>query len=260
MSKSTLVTAVAGLCSFGLVAVEIDPSNPTQLNTSINPSFDYRKNANSHLEVASVEAQVAGPSFLFLGELGYGSNSATNKSDWRDIRGRFFHLPYENNESGATINAAGWSVDAIQPLGNYDKGVTSGYRTIAPGVITAHAFDSFSLYPNLIYNFVEAADSQLKQELEASGEAKQSQSMRLDMNISPVVADGFWLMMTPAYSWGTKNAKDGASFKVYTGFFFNDKQALALESQYSWEKRDGSLRKVSQGEQYYARLQFLHYF
>ena len=141
---------------------KIDPSNPTQLNTSINPGYDYRRVGDATVRSLVIEGQVAGPSFLLLAELGYGENSKTNKSDWRDARVRFFHLPYSNESSDAWVNAFGWSIDAFLPIGDYSKGISSGNRVISPGIITAHNFNGFSLYPNLIYNLIEADDDDLK--------------------------------------------------------------------------------------------------
>ncbi len=63
---------------------KIDLSNPTQLNISINPEYDYRKVGDATVQSLILEGQVAGPSFLLLAELGYGENSQTNKTDWRD--------------------------------------------------------------------------------------------------------------------------------------------------------------------------------
>jgi hypothetical protein len=239
---------------------KIDPSNPTQLNTSINPGFDYRKVGDATVQSLVIEGQVAGPSFLLLAELGYGKNSQTDETDWRDARVRFFHLPYSDESSDAWVNAFGWSVDAFLPLGDYSKGVSSGNRVVSPGVITAHNFNGFSLYPNLIYNFVEADDEDLKKQLAREGQSDSSQSLKLDLNISPKMPDAWYMMIVPAYTWGVKNSDDSAYLRLFGGRFITEKGALNLEAQYNLEKRDGSLKSVEDGEKYYLRLSWYQYF
>ena len=239
---------------------KIDPSNPTQLNTSFNPGLDYRKVGDATVKSLIAEAQVAGPGFLLLAELGYGENSKTGKSDWRDTRVRFFHLPYENDSSDALVNAFGWSVDVFVPMSEYKNGVSGGYRIISPGIITAHNLSWGSLYPNLIYNFSEAIDDDLKNQLNNQGESTDNESIRLDFNISPKLPDPWYLMIVPAYTWGVQDASDSAYLRLFGGRFMTEKGAINLETQYNLEKRDGSLKSVDQGEKYYVRLSWYQYF
>jgi len=239
---------------------KIDPSNPTQLNTSFNPGFDYRKVGDATVKSLIAEAQVAGPGFLLLAELGYGENSETGKSDWRDTRVRFFHLPYEDDSSDALVNAFGWSVDVFVPMSEYKNGVSGGYRIISPGIITAHELSWASLYPNLIYNFSEAIDDDLKKQLNSQGMSTDSESMRLDFNISPKLHEPWYLMIVPAYTWGVQDASDSAYLRLFGGRFMTKKGAINLETQYNLEKRDGSLKSVDLGEKYYVRLSWYQYF
>ena len=260
--KLTLVVLV--LCATALIETvsakeQIDPSNPTQLNTSLNPGYDYREIDDATVQSVILEGQVAGPGFLFLGELGYGSNNDTDKSDWRDARLRFFHLPYENKSPDAWLNAGGWSIDVFYPIGDFRKGVSGGYRIISPGVVTAHelAGGKWALYPNLIYNFGAAQDDDLKAALRAGGKPRDFQSLRFDFNISPKFDGPWYLMLTPSYTWNVKDADSSAYIRLLGGRFITQKGALNLEAQYNTNK---DLTSVREGEKYYVRLSWFQYF
>lgn len=258
LAPALLLLCATALVETAFAAERIDPSDPTQLNTSLNPGYDYREIGDATVQSVVLEGQIAGPGFLFLGELGYGSNNDTDKSDWRDARVRFFHLPYENKSPDARLNAAGWSIDVFYPIGDFKKGVSGGYRIISPGVVTAHelAGGKWALYPNLIYNFGAAQDDDLKAALKAGGKPRDFQSLRFDFNISPKFDGPWYLMLTPSYTWDVKDADSSAYIRLLGGRFMTQKGALNLEAQYNTNK---DLTSVREGEKYYLRLSWFQY-
>jgi len=251
--------------AISLLAEDIDPSNPTQLNTSINPIYEHQSfNAEGepsyHNDILKVEAQMSGPGMLLLAEVGYGKNSFTDKSNMVDSRFRFFHLPYSNETEGALVNALGWSIDTFIPTGDYDEKLGSGAWTFSPGVITAHNFSWGALYPNLMYQYTVAEESSLKDSLRAQGLDDSSQAVRFDLHVSPKMPAGWWLMLSPSFTTSLKNADDGASLKVFTGFFISEKQAIGLESEYSFKIVEDRLNYVQNGQEVYVKVMYQHYF
>lgn len=251
--------------SICLGAKDIDPSNPTQMNTSLNPMVEYQSyNADSEPsydnKIVKVEGQMSGPGILLLAEIGYGKSSFDDKSGMVDSRLRFFHLPYANEDENAFINAFGWSIDAFIPTGDYEDKLGSGSWVINPGVVSAHNFSWGALYPNLMYEYTIADDSALKRSLDAQDVSDTSQAIKFDLNISPKMPAGWWLMLTPSYTANVSNSDNGAAFRVFTGYFMEANQAIALEAQYDLAVQDDKLNAIQNGQEGYMKLQYHYYF
>jgi len=261
--KKTLFTLL--LLSLSLLAKDIDPSNPTQMNTSLNPTVDYQSynkdNEKSYSNtIAKIEGQISGPGVLLLAEVGYGRSTFDDDYGVADSRLRFFHLPYSNSSEDAFINAFGWSVDTFIPTGDYSERLGSGALVINPGIVSAHNFAWGALYPNLMYEYTKAIDSDLKDSLNAQGLDNSSQAIKFDLNISPKMPSGWWLMMTPSFTSGIQNSDDAVSFRVFTGYFFIKNQAIAVEAQYNFEVQEDKLNAIQNGQEGYVKLQYQYYF
>jgi len=248
-----------------LMAKDIDPSNPTQMNTSFNPTVEYQSyNANNQEAYANtlvkLEGQVSGPGVLLLAEVAYAKSSFNGDHGIADSRLRFFHLPYSNSSEDAVVNAFGWSVDTFIPTGDYSEKLGSGALVINPGIVSAHNFSWGALYPNLMYEYTIAVDDTLKNELEAQSLDNSSQALKFDLNISPKMPKGLWLMLTPSVTANIKNASDAVSFRAFGGFFFVSNQAIGLEAQYNFKVQDDGLNAVANGQEYYAKVQYQYYF
>lgn len=253
------------ILSSALLAGEIDPSNPTQLNTSLNPIYEYQSfNADGSPkysnQIGKIEGELSGAGVLLLGEIGYGRSSFDNKSGMTDSRLRFFHLPYSNDSEDATINALGWSIDAFIPTGSYKDKLGSGTWVINPGVVSAHNFSWGALYPNLMYEYTMASDTDLKNSLRAQNIDDTSHALKFDLNISPKMPSGWWLMLTPSYTANIKNSDNAAALRTFGGYFVSPKGAIGLEAQYNFEVQEENLNAVQNGQEAYAKLMYKYYF
>jgi len=258
MKKILLLTT---LLLSSLLAEDIDPSNPTQMNTSLNPTLEYQSYNDNGQEaynttVAKLEGQISGPGVLLLAEVGYASSSLNNNSGIADSRLRFFHLPYSNSSENALVNAFGWSVDTFIPTGDYTKQLGSGALVINPGIVSAHNFSWGALYPNLMYEYMIAIDDTLKSSLQEDS----SQALKFDLNISPKMPKGWWLMVTPSFTADIKNSSDGVALRAFSGFFFTKNQAIALEIQYNFKVQEDGLNAIQNGQEFYAKTQYQYYF
>ena len=240
-----------------------DPSDVTALVTSLAPVLEYQRHENDdeaddELWEVKVEGQYSRGSILILADLGYGTRTGTNRSGITDSRVRFFHVPYRNEAPGALISSMGWSIDAFLPFGDVDDGLGSGNYSVAPGIIWSHNFEGWSLSPNLVYQFTWVNDD--LSDLLGDGDPRRSQATRAELNIAIDTPDRYWLLLTPAYTWGVKNSDDGGFLKAFTGFHLNSKMSAGLELQWNFEVRQGRLQEVPAGEKYKVRLHWEIYF
>jgi len=240
-----------------------DPSDVTALVTSLSPVLEYHRYENEgepddDLWEIKVEGQYSRGSILLLADLGYGTRTGDDKSGITDSRVRFFHVPIRNEAPDAFVSSMGWSIDAYLPFGDLEDGLGSGNYTFAPGVIWSHDLAGWSLSPNLIYQFTWANDD--LGDLLGDDDPRRSQAARVELNLAIDTPDRYWLLVTPAYTWGVKNADDGGFIKAFSGFHINSQMSLGLELQWNFEVRQGRLQEVPAGEKYKARLHWEVYF
>jgi hypothetical protein len=261
--NSSIVLASGVLTAQAADEVYNDPSDVTRLVTSVSPVIEFHRYENEDLPDDSlwevkVEGQYSRESILLLADVGYGHRTGTNESGIVDSRVRFFHVPYRNDNDSAWVSSAGWSIDSYIPFGNVDKGLGSGNWVLAPGIIWTHNLPVVTVAPNLSYQITWANDD-LDDDI-GSGEPDDSRAVRAEINLAVDVPDRYWLLVTPAYTWGLRNTDDGGFIKVFTGINLNTSMSLGLEVQWNYDVRNGVLQDVMRGEKYRARIQWEIYY
>ena len=259
--------ATVTLMHSGLLSAEEggyhDPSDVTALVTSLSPVLEYARYDNGGepddgLWQMKIEGQYSKDSILLLADIGYGYRTGNEEGGILDSRVRFFHVPYRNPDPETWLSALGWSIDAYIPFGDVDEGLGSGNWVLAPGVIWTHPFSAVDVSPNLVYEFTWANDD-LKDDI-PDDDPNDSQAVRLELNLAFDVPDRYWLLVTPAYTWGVENTDDGAFLKAFGGYNISADTSLGLEVQYNFEVREGLLQDAIRGEKFHLRLHWEIYF
>ena len=240
-----------------------DPSDMTNLVTSLSPVLEYHRYENQNLPddglwELKLEGQYSKGSVMLLGDVGYGYRTGTRKSGLTDSRIRFFHVPYRNDEESAWISDFGWSIDSNLPIGDVDDGLGSGNWVFAPGIIWTHELNKLNIAPNLVYQFTWA-NSDLGHLIPSDG-PDESRAFRIELNLSVVTQPRYWFMLTPSYTWGIENTDDGGYIKIFTGMNINSSHSLGFDAQWNFDVRNGLLQEDVRGEQYKIRLQWEMYF
>jgi len=240
-----------------------DPSNVTALVTSLSPVVQYARFENDDLPddglwQLKLEGQYSKDSILLLADLGYGYRTGNRESGPLDSRIRFFHVPYRNADPAAPVSAFGWSIDSYIPFGDPEEGLGTGNWVFAPGIIWTHSFAKVDVSPNLIYQFTWA-NSELREDIPGAA-PNDSEAFRAELNLAFAMPERYWLLVTPAYTWGIENADNGGFIKAFGGYNISADMSLGLELQYNFDVRNGLLQEVIRGEKYSVRLHWENYF
>jgi len=132
---------------------------------------------------------------LFLGEVPFGFNDLTLKFGLRDIRARYYFLPYKNYDN--FIGTFGPSIDIIAPTGNHEHRLGKGRWIISPGLnLGLIASDWIQFFPILSYQYI----SKPMFEHDSRYEPGASHGMTFRTIIPIVFHEYFFIHVTPIYT------------------------------------------------------------
>jgi hypothetical protein len=131
---------------------EIDPSNPTNLYTQVNGTFEYQSFENNDIYGMKFNVQYAfNPENLVLVDLPIRHNEATNKTGFGDMRFRYYHVA----KKGITKQfvAIVPYLDFSLPSGSYEKGLGSSSWSLGAGLLCGFVFNpKLSFFPGINYS------------------------------------------------------------------------------------------------------------
>jgi len=186
---------------------EIDASKPTNFYTAMNNAFEFYNERNVE-NIWSYRAKFMyspSKSHLFIGELPVGYNDLTLKIGLRDLRGKYFFLPYKNYDK--FVGAFGPSVDLIAPTGNYDDRLGLGYWLISPGVTMGlMVADWIQFFPVLSYQYI----SRPIYDVGPDSKSEPMHGFSFKTIIPIVFNEDFFMQITPIYQMNDfTNANEG---------------------------------------------------
>lgn len=130
---------------------EIDPSNPTNLYTQVNGTFEYQSFEHNDIYGMKFNVQYAfNPDNLVLVDLPLRYNDGTNKTGLGDMRVRYYHVA--KKKITKQFIAIVPYLDVSLPTGSYEKGLGSSAWSLGAGVLCGFVFNpKVSFFPGINY-------------------------------------------------------------------------------------------------------------
>ena len=216
------------------LAHHIDPSDPTQVNTSLILGMEQQRLDDEQVTSFYLTGKYHISNVQLTAEIGYGRSEITDKKEQRDNFLQIYHRFY-NTEKSQGLKSAGWAVDVIVPGSDYEDGLSYGYEVISPGITTAFAVkDSIvEYYPSISYHYARADDDVLKSRLAARGLDDNFQQLRFDVGISPKWDNPVYFSLTPGVAIGSGDSDDRFYVQLLAGMFVLENGSLEIYAQWN---------------------------
>ena len=258
LNKTTTFILLLSFQSLAL-AHHIDPSDPTQVNTSLKLGMEQQRLDDEQVTSFYLTGKYHISNVQLTAEIGYGRSEITDKKEQRDNFLQIYHRFY-NTDKSQGLKSAGWAVDVIIPGSDYEDGLSYGHEVISPGITTAFAVNDsiVEYYPSISYHYARAVDDALKSVLAAKGLDDNIQQLRFDVGISPKWDNPIYLSLTPGVAVATGDSDDRFYLQVLAGVFVHEYSSIELYAQYNADNEANPQRLY--GEDNFVRINWEIFF
>jgi hypothetical protein len=218
--KKKILSALFLICLFSMSVKaqettenkkEIDPSNPTNLYTQINGTFEYQSFEDNDVYGMKFNVQYAfNPDNLMLVDLPIRHNEATNKTGLGDMRVRYYHVAKKGitKKFVAIVPYLDFSI----PVGSYENGLGSSSWSLGAGLLCGFVFNpKLSFFPSINYSHI----------------TKPGTDLILDAN---------------------KYSSDGIGLQFNTTYKFTKRTFMSINPSPSFRNKNGSWKTTWEGD------------